>query len=92
MVHVILADDYAFAHARHGAAHLLAAAGQILEVALHGFLDLIVGVQEPENNKQSHHGGDVGIRDFPCSAVVTSMVHLLLDDDDGSSGILRFRH
>ena len=46
-------------------------------------LDLLALTHQPQDQKQSHQGGDeVGKRHFPGSAVVPPMATLLFDDDD----------
>src|SRR5208337_341575 len=63
--------------------------GGIFEIAAHRHLNLFAGVQQPENDKQCHHGRDkVGVGDLPGAAVMAAVAALFLQDDDGT----RFIH
>ena len=70
----------------HVGADFFRGAGGVLEVSADGFLNLLAGVQQPEDDEERHHGGDeIGVGDFPCAAVVAAVAAFFLDDDDGAS-------
>ncbi len=67
-------------------ADFLGVAGGVFEVSANGFLNLLAGVEEPEDDKEGHHGGDeIGVGDLPCAAVVAAVATFFLEDDDGAS-------
>ena len=64
----------------------LEVAGGVFEVSADGFLNLLAGVEQPEDDEERHHGGDeIGIGDFPGAAVMAAVATFFLEDDDGAS-------
>ena len=70
----------------HVGADFLGVAGGVFEISANGFLNLLAGVEKPENDKERHHGGDeIGVGDLPCAAMVAAVAAFFLEDDDGTS-------
>src|ERR1019366_136225 len=86
--HVVVSEDEVLARSGHVGSDFLGVAGGVFEISANGFLNLLAGAEEPENDKERHHGGDeIGVGDLPCAAVVAAVATFLLEDDDGASFI-----
>src|SRR5437588_12606778 len=65
------------------AAHFVGCAGRIAEISGDGFSHGLAGVEQPEHDKERHHGGDeICIGNLPGAAVVSTMTRFLLDNYD----------
>jgi hypothetical protein len=73
-VHIVFGEDEIFGDAVHVAARGFGGAAGVAEVAADGFLYFLTGVEEPEDDEESHHRGDeVGIGDLPRTAVMAAV-------------------
>src|SRR5207244_13395342 len=71
------------------AAHFVGCAGRIAEISGDGFSHGLAGVEQPEHDKERHHGGDeICIGNLPGAAVVSTMTRFLLDNDDWAGAVL----
>ena len=83
--HVVAYEDEVFSRAHHVGADFFRGSGGIFEISADGFLNLLAGVEQPEDDEERHHGGDeVGVGDFPRAAVVAAVAAFFLEDDDGA--------
>src|ERR1039458_1054257 len=73
--HVVVSEDEVLARSGHVGSDFLGVAGGVFEISANGFLNLLAGAEEPENDKERHHGGDeIGVGDLPCAAVVALFI------------------
>src|SRR6266496_5181705 len=92
LVHVVLADREVFTRTSLAVSDLFGHSCWILEISANRFANLFTAVQEPEHDKQRHHGRDkIGIGYFPSSAVVSGMPALLLNNNDRTCFSHQFR-
>ena len=86
--HVVFGEKEVLAGAGDVRSQLFGGAVGILEVAADGLLYLLAGVEQPEDDEQSHHGGDeIGVGDLPGATVMAAVAGFFLEDDDGASFI-----
>jgi hypothetical protein len=84
-LHVVFGQHEIFALTYHVAAHFLGGSGGVLEIPAHCILDLLAAIQQPQHDKQGHHGrNEIRVGHFPGSAMMAGVAALFFDDDDGS--------
>jgi hypothetical protein len=77
-----------FPRAHHVGADFFRSSGWILEISPDRDLNLLTGVQQPENNEQRHHGGDeVRVGHLPGAAMMAAVATFFLEDHDGPGAI-----
>src|SRR5437870_3827373 len=86
---IIFGDGEVLSRADVLAAHFVGCAGRIAEISGDGFSHGLAGVEQPEHDKERHHGGDeICIGNLPGAAVVSTMTRFLLDNDDWAGAVL----